>query len=247
MSSLTSLGPGTIGLAGLSKAMRKAPAAMWAAYADAADRSFRGWWRDHFKQNSKLKFGRGRYSLGNPKRWPFQITPTPPNPDAVDWSKFSAKVGNYDIEGKPSAAPLLEQGGTIKSQHGPYIAIRLKVGARGGRVHSVWTRQRAGAKFVRIARNGKLFLHQLVKDKTKRGRPRKGQPKPALVPEAEPSFLLVKQTKHKPGLLGFERSWKAALPDTRRRMAENLRSAVKAALEGKPVPIGRAARAGVPG
>ncbi len=246
MTSITSLGPGAINLRGLSTAMRKAPAAMWAAYADAADRSFRGWWRDHFKQHSKLKFGRGRFSLGNPKRWPFQITPTPPNPAAVDWRAFSAKVGNYDIEGKPSAAPLLEQGGTLRPQHGEYFAIPLRTGAKGGRAKAVHTRMKRGAKFVRIARDGKLFLHQLVKDKTRRGRPRKGQPKPRMVPEAAPSFLLVKQTKHPAGLLGFERSWKAALPDTRRRMAENLRAAVAAVLAGKPVPIGRAARTGTP-
>jgi hypothetical protein len=244
---IASLGPGAINLRGLSTAMRKAPAAMWLAYADAADRAFRGWWRDHFKQNSKLKFGRGRYSLGNPKRWPFQITPTPPNPESVDWSKFSARVGNYDLEGKPSAAPLLEEGGTLRPKHGPYFAIVLGKGKKGGRGKSVHTRMKQGAQFVRILRNGKLYLHKLVKDATKRGRPRKGAPKPKLVPEAEPSFLLVKQTKHRPGLLGFERGWKAALPDTRRRMAENLRSAVKAVLAGKPVPIGRAARTGVPG
>ncbi len=246
MTSLASLGPGAINLRGLSTAMRKAPAAMWAAYADASDRAMRGWWRDHFKQNSKLQFGRGRFSLGNPKRWPFQITATPPNPDRVDWKEFSAKVGNYDINGKPSAAPLLEQGGVVRAQHGPYIAIRLKKGARGGRVHSVWTRQRAGAKYVRITRNNKLFLHQLVKDKARRGRPKRGQPKPAMVPEAEPSFLLVKQTKHKPGLLGFERGWKAALPDTRRRMAENLRTAVAAVMAGKPVPIRKPPVRGTP-
>lgn len=246
MTSIASLGPGAINLRGLSTAMRKAPAAMWAAYADACDRSMRGWWRDHFRQNSKLKFGRGRFSLGNPKRWPFQITPTPPSPDRVDWSAFSARVGNYDIEGKPSAAPLLEQGGTVRPQHGRYLAIVLGKGAKGGRGQAVYTRMKAGAKFVRILRDGKLYLHKLVKDKTKRGRPRKGSGNPALVPEEKPSFLLVKETKHKPGLLGFERGWRKAMPDTRRRMSENLRAATAAVLAGKPVPLRRAPRSGTP-
>ena len=78
---------GTISLGQLALAMRRMPAAIWAAQADGIDRGFKGFWKT-LRPRMEIKSAGGKFTLTSPKVWPIEITTRPiPSESAPDWKR----------------------------------------------------------------------------------------------------------------------------------------------------------------
>ncbi len=186
----------------LAKATRRMPAAMWYAQADASEASFRRIWK-RFKSSAVVKrSGRGTPLL-RPSKWPFLIDWAPkPSRKNVDLNRFTARFGTLS-----EAGPVLEFGGYTRPRKGKYLSIPLR-GARTktGKVKLGYSSPseaiKRGKRFVRLERDGNIYLHELV-SRRKAGLPTRG-PRGGKSKRINPvpAYLLKTKVLNR-GLLGF--------------------------------------------